>query len=282
MALKQIPKEKKEAYNAIVRDLRDQVDAVQRKAQKYEREGMRDKELNSLFKRIAAAIAYLDAVQIYCKMNDYSLQIMDIKNDLYLTNARKNIYQTIKLLESIVGTAIDSSLTDNAEIIERLTLINPKRLLHLLKKIEYCIAMVEYAEGENSKWKWTFVEMFGKYAALTKNFINFKEYVNKMNDATDPYYVEINETIQLAIRVIEEAARKYRTKYELSTMEVTDMSKGIDFLSLLLRIYIILNEQQLAQETKKTVEKWKDKLELDLKKKEEEAKKLKLGAMKKK
>ena len=40
-----------------------------------------------------------------------------------------------------------------------------------------------------------------------------------------------------------------------------------------------LNEQQQAQDTKKTIEKWKEKLELDLKKREEDQKKAKQVSM---
>lgn len=272
MALKQIPKEKKEAYNAVVKDIKEQVDITEKRAQKLEREAMRDKELPSLYKRIAACSVFMDTVLLYCKMNEYSLQIMDIRNDLYLTNARKNIYQAIKMLETIVGVFVDTSLTDNADILARLTELTPKRLLHLLKKIEYSIALVEYAEGENSKWKWNFVEMYGKFAALTKNLINFKELVPKLYDPMYPYYQEVNELIALSKKAIEKGGQKYRTKYELSTRDVSDMNKGIDLLNLLVRIYIILNEQEIAQESKMTIEKWKSKLETDLRKKEEESK----------
>lgn len=236
---------------------------------------MKDKEINSLYKRIGASNTYLESVNLFCKMNEYSIQIMDIKNDLYLTNARKNIYQAIKMIESIVGNFVDTSLTDNAEILEELNLLNPKRILYLLKKLEYSIALVEFSEGDNSKWKWNFVELYGKFATLGKNLINFREYANKMYDPSYSFYEEVNDLLRLLKRVIETAAQKYRTKYELSTMDMADMNKGIELLNLLVRIYIILNEQQFAQDTKKTIEKWKDKLELDLKKKEEELKKTK-------
>jgi hypothetical protein len=273
MALKQIPQEKKEAYNITVKDLREKVDAVQKRAQKFEREGMRDKETVSFYKRIAASNNYLETVKIYSKMNEYSIQIMEIKNDLYLTNARKNIYQAIKMLETIVGPVIDSSLTDNAEVVEKLSLLNPKRVYNLLKKIDYSIALIQLAEGETSKWKWTFVEMYGKLAALSKNFTDFKVYAQQIYDPTTPFYKEINDLIQFTKKSIESAAQKYRTKYELSTLQVQDMNKGIEFLNLLLRIYIILNEQIQAQDTKKTIEKWKDKLEQDIRKKDAEVKK---------
>jgi hypothetical protein len=279
MALKQIPKEKKEAYNAVVKDLKEQVDITQKRAQKFEREGLRDKELNSWYKRIAASNVYLETVRLYCKMNGYSIQIMEIKNDLYLSNARKNIYQAIKMIESIVGTYVDVALTDNSEVLEKLSLLSPKRLLHLAKKMQYCIALVEIAEGDTSKWKWNFVEIYGKWATMMKNLINFKVYANKMYDPSDESYNEINDLMRLAKDGIEMAAQKYRTKYELSTRDVSDMNKGIELLNVLVRIFFILNEQEKAQEAKKTIEKWKDKLELDLRKREEETKKTKQAAM---
>ncbi len=215
-------------------------------------------------------------------MNEYSVQIMDIKNDLYLSTSRKNIYQALKLFEMIFGTVVDSSLTENEEIIKQFSFFTPKRILHILKKFEYCIALVEYAEGENSKWKWTFVELYGKLAVLGKNIINFKEYINKMFDPTYEYYQEINEIITFEKRIIELSAQKYRTKYELSTRDIADMNKGIDLLNLLVRINIILNEQEIAQDNKKTIEKWKEKLELDIKKKEEDLKKAKQANLAKK
>ena len=80
-------------------------------------------------------------------------------------------------------------------------------------------------------------------------------------------------------RVADTAAQKFRMKYELSSMQVGDMNRAIDYMNMNVRIYIILNEQPLAQETKKTIEKWKEKLENDLKKKEEEAKSQKKKAI---
>lgn len=281
MALKQIPKEKKEAYNAIVKDLKEQVEIIQKKAQKLEREGMKEKTLNAFYTRIAACNVYMDTVKLYCKMNEYSLQIMEIKNDLYLSNARKDVYQAIKMLESIFGAIMDTSLTENTETIEQLTMMNPKRYLYLMKKIEYCITLVEYSEGDNSKWKWAFVDMYGKFAVVSKNMTNFKDYINRMYSPADPYYEDVNEIIRLNKKALDTAAQKFRTKYELSTMDVQDMNKAIELLNQVVKIYIILNEQEIAQDTKKTIEKWKDKMDLDLKKKDEELKKSKQAQVQK-
>ncbi len=279
--LQRIPKAKKEAYNLIIKEYKDKVEATLKLAKKLEREGYPGTDVNSHYKKVAAANVYLNTVGLYCEMSAKSLEIMSIKNDAYLTNARKNTYQAVKLLEKIVGTGVDTNLTDNAEILHALPLLNPRRVLNLLKKIEYCIALIEFEEGDNSKWKWNFVEMYGKLAVTAKNMTNFKELAIKLNDPRVEFYQEINDLILFVKTLTDSAAKKLREKYELSTMDVQDMNKAIDFMNLLVRIHIILNEQTFAQEAKKVIEKWKAKLEMDLKKKEEDAAAAKKISMKK-
>jgi hypothetical protein len=269
-----VPKEKVEAFNAVVSDLKEQVDAILKKAKKYESEGMRNNTVEGYYKRVVAANLYLDSVNLYCKMNDYSLQIKEVKSDLYLTNARKNVYQAIKLLESIVTGHVDLGLTENADKLAALSELTPPRLLHLFKKIEFSIALVEMEEGENSKVKWNFVEMYGNLAVVMKNFINFKVYAVAMNDPRQPYYQQIRELIQYCKEILDKAAQKYRTKYELSTpQDSIDMNKAIGLMEALMKVHNILGENEQMLEVKKTVEKWREKLELDLKRREEEAKK---------
>ncbi len=273
--IQRISKDKKQAYNSIVRDLKEQVDLTLKKAKKFERDAGSSKSVVNSYKKIAAANIYLDTIDLYCKMNEYSVEIMNLKSDTTLTNARKSIYQAIRLLESIVGTEVDSPLNETQDILEKLKLLTPPRLLHLLKKIEYDIIYVEHEEGEGSKWKWNFVELYAKFTALAKNFILFKQYVMVMNDPRVPFYQETNDLIQMVKVDLNNAAQKLRTKYEMSTREVNDMNKAIDYLRALVRIHVILNENEFAQEAKKGIEKWKEKLEYDLKKKEEEKKRAK-------
>ena len=268
-----MPSDKRYTYNMMVKDTKEQLETIEKHALKYDREGMKEKSENAFYKRIVASNIYLDTIELYCRMNECSLEVMEIKNDKALSDARKNIFQTIKLLESIVGFYVDTTLTENIEMLESIKLMNPKRILHLMKKIEYAIVYLEYEEGENSKWKGALVDIYGKFAGITKNFINFKEYSGKMYEPSYAYYEEINELLRMVKRVIDTAAKKSRDKYALSTQAVADMKKSFEYLNLLVRIHIILNEQDMAQDVKKRIEVWNNQLEIDLKKKEEEAKK---------
>ena len=268
--IQRIPKAKKEAFNLVVKEYKDKVDQAITKAKKFEREGAALKDLNAKYKSIIAANVYLNTVGLYCEMSSKSLEIMNIKNDAYLNNARKNTYQAIRILQKIVGNEIDTNLTDTSERLSELKLMNPKRILHLLQKIEFSIALVQFEEGDNSKWKWNFVEMYGQMAILAKNFTNFKDFIKRMNNPMDPFYQEINDLINFVKRVVDTAGQKYREKYELAFKQVQDMNHAIDFMNLLVKIHVILNEQTYMVEVKKTVEKWKLKLENDLKKKEQD------------
>ena len=268
--IQRIPKAKKEAFNMVVKEYKDRVEQALAKAKKFEREGSSLKDLNAKYKSIIAANMYLNTVGLYCEMSSKSLEIMGIKNDAYLNNARKNTYQAIRILQKIVGNEIDTNLTETSEKLSELKLMNPKRIVHLLQKIEFSIALVEFEEGDNSKWKWNFVEMYGQMAILAKNFTNFKVFIQRMNNPMDPYYQDINDLISLVKRVADVAAQKYREKYELAFKQVQDMNNAIDFMNLLVKIHVILNEQTYMAEAKKTVEKWKSKLENDLKKKEQD------------
>lgn len=277
-----IPGDKRYTYNTLVKDTKEQLEAIEKHAVKYDRDGMKDKSVPALYKRIVAANIYLDSIELYCRMNELSLEVMNIKNDKALSDARKNIYQTIKLMESIIGSYIDTPLTENEEVLKSLKLLNPPRILHLLKKIEYTIVFLEHEEGENSKWKGALVDIYGKFAAITKNMIDFKEYAGRVFDPTYKYYDEIYQTLEFVKRVIDLAAKRFRDKYALLTSEAADMKKAIEYLNLLLRIHTILNEQEMVVDVKKRIEIWSNQLEIDMKKKEEEDKRARQAAMKKK
>ena len=270
--IERLSKEVKETYNSAVKEYKERVEQTLKKAKKMEMESRNDNSVAAKYKKAAAASIFLKTVTLYCEMNDTSLQILKMKNDSFLTDARKNTFTALSLLESIVGNSIDSSLTENYEILIQLPLLTPKRLHHLLRKIEYAVALVEYEEGDSSKVKWTLVELYGKYTVMCKNLINFRDYAPRIYNPMDPFYSEINELFRMVKNAADTAAKKYREKYELLSQDVADINKAIEFMELLVKIHILLNESNFAQEAKKTKEKWKEKLEIDLKKKDEEKK----------
>ena len=75
--------------------------------------------------------------------------------------------------------------------------------------------------------------------------------------------------LSLARELLQQAADRYREKYELSTMRIDDINAAINFLSAVRRLHIVLGETDQVDVVKKKVEIWRTKMENDLKKAEE-------------
>ena len=111
--------------------------------------------------------------------------------------------------------------------------------------------MLKDAFGDNSKWKWSFVELEGRFATVSKNFIDMKSCVKDYFDPGSQDY----ETTVLYIRMIQkqlnDSATAYRDKYELSTRRIDDMRNAIKYLLALRKLYIAISDATQAEEVKK-------------------------------
>ncbi len=66
---------------------------------------------------------------------------------------------------------------------------------------------------ETSKWKWSFVDLQARVAAVTKNSINFSD-VQKYRDPRTEFYRERQQMMTLCKQSLRDAAQQYRHKYE--------------------------------------------------------------------
>jgi hypothetical protein len=130
------------------------------------------------------------------------------------------------------------------------------------------IDLLETAYGDNSKWRWTFVELEGRFSTTAKNIVDLRNVIINSHPQS-PYYESTVYHLRLMKDLIGRAASRYRDKYELSTQQMTDFKIGISYLSALKRLHIILGESEEAEATKKKLSIWSTKLETDLKKQEE-------------
>jgi hypothetical protein len=134
------------------------------------------------------------------------------------------------------------------------------------------IDMLQQAYGDNSKWRWTFVELEGRFATVAKNILDLRNVVVNSSPESD-YYDSTVYHLRLIKKLLAQSADRYREKYELSTSQMSDFRTGILFLAALRRLHIILAESEEAESIKKKWTIWKTKLETDLKKQEEAKKK---------
>jgi hypothetical protein len=128
------------------------------------------------------------------------------------------------------------------------------------------IDMFKWEYGENSKWKWMFVDLDGRCAVIAKNSIDMRTLTADLaltadNYETTYYYVKMVKTL------LNQSAEQFRQKYELSSQRPEDFERSVNFLNALKRLHLTLDERTEAEEIRKTIEVWNYKLNTDIRKK---------------
>ncbi|MCL2210834.1 MAG: hypothetical protein FWB95_02810 [Treponema sp.] len=214
----------------------------------------------------------LNLASYYIAINGMSQAVIKNKNEEALNDARKSLYKAVIYLEEVVSNSIDAPYSDYEDKVATIESYNPNQRFSLICKMGLAIDMLEQAYGDNSKWRWTFVELEGRFAAVAKNIVDLKNvYVNASPGSE--YYDSSVYHLRLIKKLLAQSADRYREKYELSTGQTLDFKTGINFLAALRRMHIVLAENEESQEIKKKLTIWTTKLETDLKKQEEAKKK---------
>ncbi|MCL2196310.1 MAG: hypothetical protein FWB77_01715 [Treponema sp.] len=222
--------------------------------------------------KLTLADEMLNLASYYIAINGMSQAVLKNKNEEALNDARKSLYKAVIYLEEVVSNLIDAPFSDYEEKLAVIESFNPNQRFALICKMGLAIDMLEQAYGDNSKWRWTFVELEGRFAAVAKNIVDLKNiYVNASPGAE--FYDASVYHLRLIKRLLSLSADRYREKYELSTGQTLDFKTGINFLAALRRMHIVLAENEESQEIKKKLTIWTTKLETDLKKQEEAKKK---------
>jgi len=215
----------------------------------------------------------LNLTSNYIAINGISQVVLKSKNEEALNDARKSVYKAVIYLEEIVSNFVDAAFSDYEEKLALIASFDPDRRYHLIRKMGLTVDMIEQAYGDNSKWRWTFVEIEGRFATVAKNILDLRNAsANSMPES--PYYDSTVYHLRLVKKLLAQSADRYREKYELSTGQMLDFKTGISFLAALKRMHIVLNDREEAEEIKKKHAIWTSKLDSDLKK-QEEAKKRK-------
>lgn len=218
-------------------------------------------------KQLELADLMLDLASNYLIMSGISLSILGQKNEEMLNDARKSLYKSIIYIESIVTKLIDANYSEYEEQLEVIDTITPEQRYRLIRKMGLTIQLVENAYGDNTKWKWAFVDLEGRFAAVAKNIINLRDYFIN-SDPGSQFYEPTVFHLRLSKKLLEQAATRFREKYELSTNQIDDFKTGIQFLSALKRLNFLTGDQLDAEITKKKLDTWTNKLASDINKQE--------------
>jgi hypothetical protein len=219
-------------------------------------------------KKLALAEDMLDLASNYIAINGISVSVLKTKDDDALNDGRKSLYKSVIYLEDVVSNFIDAPFSDYEEKTVLLENVNSRRRFDLIRKMGLAIQLLENAYGRNTKWRWAFVELEGRYAAAAKNIFDLRGAVTN-TDPRSPDYEPSVLHLRLIKRLLIRAANRYRERYELSTNHIDDFKMGIAFLSALKRLNAMISSRAETETVRKKLLIWQAKLEADIKKKEE-------------
>lgn len=240
-----------------------QIDEILDKEKSFSSDNKDSSELE--YKKMELAESMIFASTLYMAQNSLSFKMLGVKNNDALNDARKMLYKAIILFEEVVTNFIDvpySDLTDNWEKIANLTVM--RRYL-LMRKLGLAIQLLEDAFGDNSKWKWSFVELKGRFSVVAKNIIDMKQGAKDYFEPNSSNYEVTILYVRMIQKLLENSANGYRDKYELSTRRIDDMRNAIRFLLARHKLCLAIGDRENAEEIKKKATVWKGKLDADQK-----------------
>lgn len=219
-------------------------------------------------KRLTLAEEMIYVTANYLILSGISQSMLRLRNEESLNDGRKALYKAVIYLEEIVSPFLDVPFSDYEERLAEIGSVDANKKYSLIRKMGLALQLLENAYGDNTKWKWAFVELEGRFAAVAKNMMNLKTAIVN-TDPGSPDYEPTMYHLRMLKKLLMQAADRYREKYELSTNRVDDFKMGINFLNSLRRIHSLLGERESAETLKKKADIWSAKLEKDTKKQEE-------------
>jgi hypothetical protein len=261
-----ITQEQKNRYFEKVKEHRKTIEAGLAK-EKTLLELLSKDESGAAYKRLVLAESTLDLCSWYVLVNTLSMSLLGIKNEDYLLEARKTLVRAIKYLEDTVTGYLDVPFSDYEAKLDEIKDFDVDNRYRLVRKLGFAVQSLEDAFGENSKYSASFMELWGKMAAVAKNLINLKTAITD-TDFSSPTRNVILAHIGLVKSLLQRSADKYREQYELYTHKTEDFRKAIVYLHTLRRLHVVLAERDDAETLKKKIDIWSSKLEADQKRAE--------------
>lgn len=207
----------------------------------------------------------LQEVSNLIQISRISLEKLAIKNETVLNQARKKLYVIIQSFEEIVGNEINVPLNNSKEqLIPFEKEIDNFDRFNLFKQIGFFIDTVKNIYTDNTKWKWSFIELEGRMVTAMKNFIDLSKLIHDLDPSTKDF-ADRMEIINLIMGKTNKVAISYRNKYELTNKRIDDMNTALAFLSFGKRLALLLGDQETAKNCKKKFDIWNKKLNEDIK-----------------
>jgi len=252
-------------FNEVIQPYKDKITSILEK-EKTMKNAMHNGDIGVEYKKLSLCEDMIYVATLYIAQNSLSVKLMDVKNNDALNDARKILYKAIIYLEEVVTNNIDVPYADLIPYHEKIQNLAIQKRYIVVRKLGLAINMLKEDFGDNSKWKWSFVELEGRFATVAKNLIDMKAAGKDYFEPRSENYETTVLYVRLIIALLNQSAISYRDKYELSTRRIDDMRDAIKYLLALRKLYIVLGNSEQSEEVKKKALVWKDKMDADHKK----------------
>jgi len=246
-----------ESYQKTLKLYKDEIDNIEKELLK------KNNEFEIKEDKLKLAILYIKTTSYLCAICSISNNYLKSKPEAVLNEGRKNIITAIVLLEAVFSNQIDRELLHNEDVHEYFSdKITDEWKYKFISSFGYTITYLKYIYGDDSKWKWNFIEISTRFSIIIKNMINYKTYLRDLNPSIKWYEYRV-KLMKLNKKLLMKSSESYRKKYELVDKMPTDMQMAINISSVLRKIHMYLNEIDEANKQKKTSELWLKKLNED-------------------
>ncbi len=235
-------KEQKKLYTDRIKPYKTMTDDLKKQVSQLKTKSAKNRKLENFF-RFRQAILSIKLANLYTQMSQLSLLIQEFKNETMLNDARKELGIVMSELLKVTGDNLDGSLTENKDQLEKIQIITAHQRVNLLLGIREALENVKEALGANSKWRWYFPDLHLKLALVAKNLMDFKEFDKIRRDPNHPDYEILHDHLRFIVTEGHNAAQQFRSKYELSTKELSDLQTIQRIFEMIKRIYTLLGNQ---------------------------------------
>jgi hypothetical protein len=193
----------------------------------------------------------LNLASYYLAFNNLSLTILKSRNEEALGEARKTVYKAVIYLESNVTGKISAPYSEYEEHTKGLAaVVDAQARFNMVKKLGFAIDFLEEAYGNNSKWKWSFVELRGRFAAVAKNMLEMSSLMADLDPRAEAYGPTMCH-LAVVKRLFADVSVQYRDRHNLFSKRVEDLQTAQYFLDALRYLHVMLGESAEAEELKK-------------------------------
>jgi hypothetical protein len=202
----------------------------------------------------------LDVASNYLVISGIGQAVLNMRDEDALGEAKKSVSKALIYLENIVTGKVDAPFSEYSEALAELEAVDASKRCFIVQKIGLAISLLKTAYGDNTKWRWVFVDMEGHGAAVAKNLLDLKK-VQANNEPSSPDYEPLLYHTRFVKKMLSEAADRFHSRYMLATKRHEDIWKAGNFLNALRSLHLILNERDEAEAVKKKYDSWLGALE---------------------